>query len=242
MIHRPFQRRGPLGGTIKGDVRVPEGPSPRSAVVVVHGFKGFKDWAFFPHVCERLAASGHAVVSFNFSLNGIGDQPEEFTELDAFGQNTLSRELDELLWVVDSTLRGEVLPWRPRSIGLVGHSRGGAQAILAAREHSGVVALATWAAVANFDRWTEDTVREWREKGRVYVLNGRTGQQMPLDLTLLEDFEANRSRLDVLAAATQVSVPWLVVHGSEDSTVSSADGLTGVGLLADVDANINTGL
>ncbi len=191
---------------------------------MVHGFKGFKDWAFFPHVCERLAASGHAVVSFNFSLNGIGDQPEEFTELDAFGQNTLSRELDELLWVVDSTLRGEVLPWRPRSIGLVGHSRGGAQAILAAREHSGVVALATWAAVANFDRWTEDTVREWREKGRVYVLNGRTGQQMPLDLTLLEDFEANRSRLDVLAAATQVSVPWLVLHGSEDSTVSSADG------------------
>ena len=79
MIDLPFRRIGPHGDVIRGDLRIPEGPPPRTAVVVVHGFKGFKDWGFFPHLCEEIAAGGHAVVSFNFSWNGIGaDDPQEF--------------------------------------------------------------------------------------------------------------------------------------------------------------------
>ena len=224
MIHLPFERRAPHGDPVRGDVRIPEGPPPRAAVVMVHGFKGFKDWGFFPHVCEELAAAGFAVVSFNFSLNGIGDDPQEFTELDAFARNTYTRELDELLWVLDQVAEGDLLPRRPDRIGLVGHSRGGAQAILAATEDRRVRALASWAAVGHLDRWTDETRAEWRELGRVHVLNGRTGQQMPLDVSLLEDFEANSARFDVLEAARRVDVPWLIVHGDDDLTVSPADG------------------
>ena len=51
------------------------------------------------------------------------------------------------------------------------------------------------------------------------MLNSRTGQQMPLDVGLLEDFEANRDRLDVAAAAGRVEAPWLIVHGRDDATV-----------------------
>lgn len=229
MIHLPFERRGPHGESIKGDIRVPEGPPPSAAVVVVHGFKGFKDWAFFPYLAREIAAAGFSVVSFNFSRNGIGAHPEEFTELEAFAQNTYSRELDELGWVLDATASGDLLPWTPEAIGLVGHSRGGAQAALAASEDARVRALVTWAAVANLDRWTEETRREWRASGRVYVLNGRTGQQMPLDVTLLEDYEANAARLDVTARAGAVVVPWLIVHGEDDLTVSPADAETLVG-------------
>ena len=66
MIHSTFAR-AVHGRTLQGDVRIPDGPPPRSAVVVVHGFKGFKDWGFFPYLCQRMAAAGHAVVSFNLS-------------------------------------------------------------------------------------------------------------------------------------------------------------------------------
>lgn len=221
MIHRPFRLEQPHG-TIAGDVRIPDGPPPRTAVVVVHGFKGFKDWGFFPWAASTLTADRHAVVTFNMTGSGIGSRPEEFTELEAFAANTYSRELSDLGAVVDAVC-GDLLPRRPDRVGILGHSRGGAVSILHAAERPGVAALVTWAAVANLDRWTEDTRREWRESGRIYVLNGRTGQQMPLDVGLLDDFEANREALDVVAAGSRIGSPWLIAHGTSDETVDAAD-------------------
>lgn len=229
MIHRPFTRTLEPGVVIRGDVRSPDRP-PRSAVVVVHGFKGFKDWGFFPHACERLAEAGHAVVSFNFSHNGVGDDPLEFTELERFAANTLARELDELHRVIDEAREGTLLGRLPERLGVLGHSRGGGQAILAAAEHRGVDAIATWAAVSDFDRWSHEVKAEWRERGRITVLNSRTGQEMPLDVGLLDDFEANRERLDIVAAARRVSVPWLIVHGLDDETVDPDEGRRLAGL------------
>jgi pimeloyl-ACP methyl ester carboxylesterase len=188
--------------------------------VVVHGFKGFKDWGFFPYLCERLVGAGFAVVSFNFSRNGVGEDPLEFTELERFASNTLSLEQDELLSILDETIAGDLLPRRPRRVGLLGHSRGGGQAVLAAAADVRVAALTTWAAVGHFDRWTDETKDEWRRDGQVVVLNQRTGQQMPLSVTLLEDYEENQDRLDIAAAASRVMAPWLIVHGQDDMTVS----------------------
>ena len=219
MIHLPFTRDPRRGETIRGEVRIPEGPPPTSAVLVVHGFKGFKDWGFFPHLCLQLAAAGHAVVSFNFTRNGIGSDPLEFTELDSFGTNTFSIELDEIRVILDEIFEGSLLPRAPRKVGLLGHSRGGGQAILAAAEEPRIDALVTWAAVSHFDRWSDETKKEWRELGRLWAMNTRTGQQMPLDVSLLEDYETNSQRLDVPSAASRIASPWLILHGLEDETV-----------------------
>jgi dienelactone hydrolase len=219
VIRFAFTREPRPGDTLRGDVRIPEGPPPRAALVVVHGFKGFKDWGFFPWAAEQLASQGYAVVTFNFSRNGIGSDPERFTELGRFGDNTLSLEQSELRNVIHEVLDGDLLPRRPRRVGLLGHSRGGGQAILAAAAEPRVEALVTWAAVSHFDRWTEETKAQWREDGRVWVMNQRTGEQMPVGVGLLEDFEANKDALDVRAAAARVEVPWLILHGTEDLTV-----------------------
>jgi dienelactone hydrolase len=219
VIHLPFLREPRPGEVIRGDLRIPEGPPPRSAVVVVHGFKGFKDWSFFPYVCSRLVGAGYAVVSFNFARNGVGEDLSHFGELHRFASNTLSLELDELSAIVDETVSGDLLPRRPRQVGLLGHSRGGGQAVLGAAADHRVDALVTWAAVSHFDRWTDETKAQWRGEGHVVVLNQRTGQQMPLNVTLLEDYEANRDRLDIRAAAGRLQAPWLIVHGGDDLTV-----------------------
>ena len=108
MIERPFSIDLPDGATLHGEVRSPEGDPPSSAVVVVHGFKGFKDWGFFPYLCECLTRDGHAVVSFNFSLNGIGEDPTAFTDLEAFGRNTLSREVEEILRILHEVRDGGI--------------------------------------------------------------------------------------------------------------------------------------
>lgn len=219
----PFQKEVRPGEYLRGDVRSPATRGD-SAIVVVHGFKGFKDWGFFPCLCDRLAGAGHTVVSFNVSRNGVGESFEDFTELDRFGANTFTLELDEILGVIEDLHRGELRTAAPRRIGMVGHSRGGGQAVLAAAEDERIVALATWAAVSDFDRWTEEVKTQWRADGRIWIQNARTGQSMPLDVALLEDFEANRDRLDIRAAARRLTVPWLIVHGDSDTSVVPEEG------------------
>lgn len=223
MIRTSFSLDQPWG-TIRGDVRRPEGDLPRSAVVVVHGFKGFKDWAFFPWVAERIAGAGHAAVSFNMTGSGIGSDLQRFTELDAFAANTYTRELADLAAVM-AAVRGDLLPTTPERVGILGHSRGGADAVIHAAE-TPPDALVTWNAVARLDRWSEEQRMAWRDGERSFVLNARTGQRMPLDPTLMEDFEAHRERLDPPARAAEVECPWLIVHGAADATVDPEHGRT----------------
>lgn len=223
MIRLRFTREPRPGDTLRGDIRIPDGPPPRAAVVLAHGFKGFKDWGFFPWVAEQLVGAGYAAVTFDFSRNGIGDDPERFTDLDRFESNTLSLEQQELRAVLSDVLDGDLLPRRPRRAALMGHSRGGGHAVLAAAAEPRVGALVTWAGVARFDRWTTETEALWRAEGRIWVLNQRTGEQMPVGLGLLKDFEAHRSELDVMAGALRIKAPWLIVHGTEDLTVGPGD-------------------
>lgn len=223
MIRLSFTREPRPGDTLRGDVRIPEGPPPRAAVVVVHGFKGFKDWGFFPWVAGQLAGAGYAVVTFNFSRNGIAGDPQRITDLARFSENRLSLEAAEVRAVLAEVLDGDLLPRRPRRTALLGHGRGGGHAILASAVEPRVGALVTWAAVARFDRWTEETTALWRAEGRMWVLNQRTGEQMPVGVGLLEDFEVHRGELDVEAAARRVGAPWLIVHGTEDLTVWPGD-------------------
>lgn len=224
MRHDRVETTPPHGDVIRADIRAPARGDPRTAVLVAHGFKGFKDWGFFPHLCESLARDGHLVVSFNFSLNGTGPNLVDFTDLEAFGRNTLSRELEDLRWMLDRTIAGEWNGGRaPAATGLLGHSRGGGTSVITAAEHSGVAALVTWAAVSTFQRWGEEQAKDWTTLGVTFVPNARTGQQMPLYRTLWDDLRANADRLDVTAAAAMVRVPWLIVHGEEDATVNVAE-------------------
>ncbi len=223
MILRAFRLGVSGGGTIRGEVRIPWGAPPRRAVILVHGFQAFRSWAFFPWVARRIATAGYAVVTFDFSRNGVGADPSRFTELAAFAGNTLSRELDELSLVLDEVAAGDLVPRSPDRIAILGHGRGGSHGVLAAAVDERVRALVTWAAVARFDRWSEETRREWRQEGKVHVLNRRTGQHLPLDVGFLDDAEANRDRLDVLGAAGRVEVPWLMIHGRLDRTVAPSE-------------------
>lgn len=224
LIHTRGEVTPPHGEVIRTDVRRPAASEPRSSVLVVHGFKGFKDWGFFPHLCERLAADGHLVVSFNGSRNGIGPNLLDFTDLDAFGRNTISHEIAEVHWMVDRLLAGEWSGGRsPESVGILGHSRGGGTSIVTVSERGDVSSLVTWAAVSTFLRWTREQEEDWMRRGVMHVANARTGQDMPLYRVVQADLEEHRRRFDVLAAAAKVSVPWLIVHGAEDPTVPVAE-------------------
>lgn len=187
-------------------------------IIYVHGFKGFKDWGFVPYIGRFLSERGFTVVTFNFSHNGIGAEPTEFTESDRFAANTFSREIRELSEIIDAAGRGEFGPMG--KLGLLGHSRGGGIALLTAVEHDRIDAVVTWSSVASFERYSDEVKAAWRKRGYHEVVNQRTGQIMRLNTTLLEDMERfGATRLDIEAATARLRRPLLIIHGQDDDGV-----------------------
>lgn len=226
---RSFRSPGPEGRALDGLLdlpeRMPSGACP--TIVVCHGFKGFMEWGFFPHLAELLADRGFMVVRFNFSGAGVRPGEDRVSDLEAFRADTYSRELAELgtvLGGLDEIAEGRADLGR---VGLFGHSRGGAVALLgAARAESGVAvrALVTWAAIARLDQWSEEEKARWRRDGEIAVTNARTGQELALGIGLLEDVERNGAALDPLAAAGRRTAPWRIVHGTADESVPAEEG------------------
>lgn len=208
------------GGTIRGDIYPAE--SSLGAVILCHGFKGFAHWGFFPYLAQALAENGLTAITFDFSGSGIGRDRESFTEPDAFAHNTLSREQDDLELLVDYAKRRKLITGK---FGLFGHSRGGGSSILfAAATDSDVGSLVTWAAISYPNRWSEEDVLTWRRQGYADVTNSRTGQVMRLGTALLDDVELHgKAKLNIAAAAARIRAPWLIVHGTADETVPSAE-------------------
>jgi pimeloyl-ACP methyl ester carboxylesterase len=204
-------------GPLLVDVRTSDRASPRPAVVIVHGFKGFKDWGMFPLLADRLARAGFSAVSFNLSGSGV-DDAGEFTLPERFGHNTFSAELEDLHRVIEALAEGRLGMPRTTNLGLVGHSRGGGMAIVAASTELRVRALVTWAAISHLDRWPGQE-KEWRRAGRLDVVNTRTGQVLPLYPDVLDDIEQRGPALDIRAAASRLTIPWLLLHGEADAAV-----------------------
>lgn len=216
----PIDPRRMIRGRIEGPSGFARAPDPLPHVIVLHGFKGFMDWGFFPELSRRIAARGMVAVRFNMSGSGIGEDLQNFTELDAFADNTYSRELEDLervrAWIGSAAPRGI----DPHRAALLGHSRGGGVALLHAAEKGGCRSIVTWAAIPDVDRFDSATKAEWRKLGFLLVHNARTKQDLKINLGALEDVERHRSRFDIAAACRRLAIPVLLVHGSADETVS----------------------
>lgn len=211
------------GAPIRGDLRSLRGPPPRTAVVICHGFKGFREWAFFPSLARAIARRGHAAVTFDLSTSGIGPDGRDFSALDLFSRQTHSGNVREIRRVLDAVASGPLFPRPPERIALLGFSRGGGEAVLVAADDHRVDALVTWSAIASVDRSTPEQIATWKRGQPVFITNSRTRQEMPVGPEYWADLERNRDRLDIARAAGRVRVPWLIAHGDVDETVDPAD-------------------
>jgi pimeloyl-ACP methyl ester carboxylesterase len=210
-------------GEILVDVRAGGRETPRPAIVVVHGFKGFKDWGMWPPFAERLARAGFVAVTLNLSGSGVDDRGE-FAYPERFGHNTFTAELQDIRRVMDALAAGELETAPPPAVGMLGHSRGGGMAVLHTAEDARVRALVTWAAISTVERWQTSERAAWRASGMQKVTNVRTGQVLPLYPDVLDDIERHARELDIERAAASITVPWLIVHGTADEAVALAEG------------------
>lgn len=196
-------------------------------IIFSHGFKGFMNWGQFPAFANWFAANRIAFLRFNYSHNGTSiEHPDDFVDLDAFGNNNFSIELDDLDAVINYAMENaDLLNIDAQKIYLVGHSRGGGLSILKAATDNRVKKLVTWAAVSDFEsRLIVEGHLEWKKNGVTYVYNSRTDQQMPLNFQFYEDLVKNRANLFIQSAATKINIPFLVIHGTDDETVPFEEG------------------
>lgn len=204
------------GLPIRGNLDAP--PNPRALAVIVHGFKGYKDWGFFPFLAETLCHHHLAVCRFNMSRSGVGENLDAFDRLDLFRDDTYSVQLSDLHKVVRYCRERVSAP-----LFLLGHSRGGGVALLAAPEIEDLCGVATWNPIATADRWGDAEKVTWRREGQLNIVNARTKQLMPMSTRILDDYETNRERLDILAAVERLEAPILVVHGGRDESVPPSE-------------------
>lgn len=204
-----------------------ENLSSGRCIIHVHGFKGFKDWGFNPFIAKYFALNGYFVITFNFSHNGIGASPLEFTELDKFAKNTYTREVNELSELINSLKLGFFGDVKGPKIGLIGHSRGGVASLINGANSPDVKAVATWASISKLDRYSERQKDEWKAQGYFEVVNARTNQVMRLNYTLLEDIENNQNDfLNLENAVSNLKKPLLIAHGEQDLAVPVKEGET----------------
>lgn len=220
VIKQTFTLSGANDKPISVDLTYKSGNDTAPIVVFVHGFKGFKDWGTHNMVADYFVAHGLRYLKFNFSHNGTTpESPQDFVDLGAFGDNTFTKEFEDLDKVITFVNSGDEFP-APVSLTLIGHSRGGGICIIQTANDHRVDKLITWASIADFNSlWKAEDVAEWRKKGVIYNFNTRTKQYTPLKIDLLHDLEKHAKSYDILAGAERVGKPWLIIQGDEDINV-----------------------
>ncbi|MGA1225792.1 MAG: alpha/beta hydrolase family protein [Tamlana sp.] len=197
---------------------------PKPIIVFCHGYKGFKDWGAWNLMADAFAEVGFYFVKFNFSHNGgTVEHPLDFPDLEAFGNNNYTKELDDLETVIDwlcsnTEIKNEA---DTNNINLIGHSRAGGIVAIKAEEDSRIKKVISLAGVCDFRKRTstKGDLEQWEKDGVKYVLNGRTKQLMPHYYQFYENFIENENRLTIKRAVSNLKIPFLIIHGNNDSSV-----------------------
>lgn len=208
-----------------GDVYYKKDGLKKPVLIFSHGFKGFKDWGPFDLVADKFVEAGFVYVKFNFSHNGTTvDHPVDFADLEAFGNDNLSIEMDDLGvvidWVFSNRFPVSSNEFDLEKLYLLGHSRGGGISILKSKEDARVKKVSTWGSPNEFSKyWSEEELEKIKREGIAFIGNARTKQMMPIKWQMYENYFANLSRLFVPDAVKQMQIPLLIVHGTKDETI-----------------------
>ncbi len=206
------------------DVFYEETNQQKPVVIFCHGYKGFKDWGAWNVMAKTFAEAGFFFIKFNFSHNGgTINQPIDFPDLEAFGNNNYTKELDDLETVVDwisstNEYQNEV---DVNNISLIGHSRAGGIVTIKSEEDARISKVISLAGVCDFAKRTATSgdLEQWKKDDVKYVENGRTKQQMPHFYQFYEDFKQNEERLTIKRAVENLRIPYLIIHGDKDTSV-----------------------
>jgi dienelactone hydrolase len=226
-LYKNFIIPGHNGKPMSTDIFFHQDGKPKPLVIYAHGFNGFKDWGNFNIIAWQFVNAGYVFVKFNFSHNGTTpDHPEEFVDMEAYGHNNYTIQLNELKNVIDWCIDEKhhyAEEIDAHKIYLLGHSLGGGLVILKAAEDDRVKKIVTWAAISEcktpWTNWPAEKITDWQNRGVAYTTNSRTKQELPLYFQLYEDYQQYQQRLNIQQAIQSLHIPILLCHGTNDESV-----------------------
>lgn len=209
---------------IKCDLYYQNGEN-KPLTIISHGFKSFRNWGFNPYLSKAIAKNIGPVLCFDYSMNGIDNDQKMLYKDDIFRKNTVGVELSDLSIIINSLNSISILNdiWNGE-VNIIGHSMGGAIAVLVAKENHLVKKLSLWGTISKWDRNTKRQKEDWKEKGYVTFTENSTGQTLHLDYSYLEYKEVNKDKIDIRKALSSLKIPIQIIHGEQDFTVPAKEG------------------
>lgn len=202
----------PNANTLKLSTEIfrPELPGELPAVLIFHGFTGYKESADFVDLAVRLAENG--IVAVRFTASGFGDSEGSLEHDNRFTNHRSDAEV-----VYKFILKQPYVD--AARIGVYGHSLGGKLAVLFAADHPSVAALVAACAPVSFSGTEYGGFMDaWEKNGFFEKVSGRDGRTIRVPYAFAVD--ADSPVHDVLAAAREVHTPHaLVVVGDKDTEV-----------------------
>ena len=211
-------------GVLHGDLHY-AGHTSCPILLIIHGFRGSKNWGFFPTIAEEFAQNGSIVLTWNMSLNGYSKNSQYIDQPDNFARNTITQEMVDTQSIIDSILQddriisGDIRSHWNGDIHVLGHSRGGGIGILISAKNPSIKKLALWNTISRFGRFTERQKKLWSETGTFPIDETEDGKVIAMNYTYISDLEFHGDEYSPLRAITEVSADILIVHAEQDMTV-----------------------
>jgi putative redox protein len=193
---------GATGEPLAGALHLPEDADVRGGLLLAHCFTCGKDLSTMTRLARGLVRAGFAVLRFDFT--GLGESGGDFSE------TTLATSVADLEAAVALLCAHGHEP-----VGMVGHSYGGAAAVLAAARVPAVASVAVLGAPST-PRHLARLLGE-RDGRPTVTVNERT---FPLDPAFVDELH----RHDMERALARLDRPLLVLHALDDRVVEAGEG------------------
>lgn len=182
------------------------------AVIVLHGFMGYKEEAHIEGLARTLAQNGY--IAIRFDCSGFGESEGAFEK-----DYSMSNYLRDIECIYDYLQKLEFV--NKDRIGIVGHSMGGMLSILFTSAHANIKACVAISSPTKMlaVNWIKLAIEEWRRIGYLYKTISRDNSLIKIPFSFIED----ANRFDSLNFIQKIHCSLLMVIGLSDDAVSPND-------------------
>lgn len=196
--------RNNKGQRLAGILHIPKGKGSFPAVIVCHGFKGYKDQKMMVEISKALAKAGILALRFDFA--GSGESEGEFEDISVSSVGQEVQDLHSATRFVKSLKKVD-----KKRIGVTGHSLGGGVCFMETARNKNIKTMVGIAPTIDRKGWIKQYERQGRVQyyQRFFLLDGRR----------IKNRFIKEGSFRIYSLAKKVKIPILVIQGDKDRSV-----------------------